>query len=98
MSRSCAAFSSFSASCLMRQHQFGGPETPGRFMRASFPKRKTSCAVVIAVLATDDHAARIKSHAISLASVLRYLRVKCFSFSLALLHQPTAVSLSCVPV
>ncbi len=39
---------------------------PGLFIRASLPMLNTSCSGAIASVATDAHAARMKSHAISL--------------------------------
>jgi hypothetical protein len=72
--------------------------SPGRFMRCSPPRPSTSCSGTMAVSATDARAARIRSQWISRPSVPRYARTCARSCSVAEAHQPSVVSLSCVPV
>src|SRR6266545_3040614 len=102
------ATSLVSASALTRHDQFPSVLL-GRFMRASVPRPNTSCKGTTAVFATDASTARMKSQLISSPSVCRYFRQNSFSRSICfasrvdpapatLENQPTAVSLSCVPV
>ena len=67
---------------------------PGRFMRASLPRPSTSCAGTIASAARDESASSISDQCGSAGSRPVAARALASSES----HQPTAVSVSCVPV
>src|SRR5258705_12905415 len=106
--RNLSLIPSASAPALNRHAQFPSVLL-GRFMRASVPRPSTSCKGTIAVFATDASTVRIKSQWISTPAELRYLSQNSLSRSICcasrvepspatLLNQPTAVSLSWVPV
>ena len=71
---------------------------PGTFIRASEPSVSTSCIGTIAKSATDPQAVRIRCQTGSSSTCGSYLRRNCRSFSVIACHQPSVVSLSCVPV
>src|SRR5581483_1735515 len=97
ISASRAAWCGASSSRRKRQLQLPSGR-PGTFMRASLPSARTSCTGAIAVSATDDIAARIRSQAMSSPLRARYRCANERSAAGALRNQPTVVSLSCVPV
>ena len=76
------------------------PTVPGKFMRASPPRRSRSCMGMMAVSAQLAHAARSSAGMMSssFSAMLSFLRAKAFTEGFASAHQPSVVLLSWVPV
>src|SRR5208283_2868233 len=95
---SLSANSGRSNSAAKRQRQFPSWRL-GTFMRASLPSPSTSCNGTIERLATEFEAARIIAQWTPSSHGPRYASACWRSYSVAAdSHQPSSVSLSCVPV